>query len=138
MPSETWQLVFSVIGAVAVGVTAFARRWDGKHRLSSQGDRCTSLTPSVAGRPVGGFSPSVVQSWREPSPEPDRSLIVRPPSAPDFCSAPCARERCNTKSRASSPLADFETKARLRLYKGGRVADDLQLAPFVELVTGSP
>jgi hypothetical protein len=25
MPSETWQLVFSVIGAVAVGVTAFAR-----------------------------------------------------------------------------------------------------------------
>jgi hypothetical protein len=25
MPSETWQLVFSVIGAIAVGVTAFAR-----------------------------------------------------------------------------------------------------------------
>ena len=25
MPSETWQLVFSVFGAVAVGVTAFAR-----------------------------------------------------------------------------------------------------------------
>ena len=25
MPSETWQLVFSVIGATAVGVTAFAR-----------------------------------------------------------------------------------------------------------------
>ena len=25
MPSETWQLVFSVIGAVAVGVTAFVR-----------------------------------------------------------------------------------------------------------------
>jgi hypothetical protein len=25
MPSETWQLVFSVIGAAAVGVTAFAR-----------------------------------------------------------------------------------------------------------------
>ena len=25
MPSETWQLVFSVIGAVAIGVTAFAR-----------------------------------------------------------------------------------------------------------------
>ena len=25
MPSETWQLVFSVVGAVAVGITAFAR-----------------------------------------------------------------------------------------------------------------
>lgn len=25
MPSETWQLVFSVIGAIAVGVTAFVR-----------------------------------------------------------------------------------------------------------------
>lgn len=25
MPSETWQLIFSVIGAVAVGVTAFLR-----------------------------------------------------------------------------------------------------------------
>jgi hypothetical protein len=25
IPSETWQLVFSVIGAVAVGATAFAR-----------------------------------------------------------------------------------------------------------------
>lgn len=25
MPSETWQLVFSVFGAVAVGITAFAR-----------------------------------------------------------------------------------------------------------------
>jgi len=25
MPSETWQLVFSVIGAIAVGITAFAR-----------------------------------------------------------------------------------------------------------------
>jgi disulfide bond formation protein DsbB len=25
MPSETWQLVFSVIGAVAVGITAFVR-----------------------------------------------------------------------------------------------------------------
>lgn len=25
MPSETWQIVFSVIGAVAVGVTAFVR-----------------------------------------------------------------------------------------------------------------
>lgn len=25
MPSETWQLVFSIIGAIAVGVTAFAR-----------------------------------------------------------------------------------------------------------------
>ena len=25
MPSETWQLAFSVIGAVAVGITAFAR-----------------------------------------------------------------------------------------------------------------
>lgn len=25
MPSETWQLVFSVVGAIAVGVTAFAR-----------------------------------------------------------------------------------------------------------------
>jgi hypothetical protein len=25
MPSETWQLVFSVFGAIAVGVTAFAR-----------------------------------------------------------------------------------------------------------------
>ncbi len=25
MPSETWQIVFSIIGAVAVGVTAFAR-----------------------------------------------------------------------------------------------------------------
>jgi hypothetical protein len=25
MPSETWQLVFSVIGAIAVGVTAFTR-----------------------------------------------------------------------------------------------------------------
>jgi hypothetical protein len=25
VPSETWQLVFSVIGAAAVGVTAFAR-----------------------------------------------------------------------------------------------------------------
>jgi hypothetical protein len=25
MPSETWQTVFSVIGAVAVGIVAFAR-----------------------------------------------------------------------------------------------------------------
>jgi hypothetical protein len=25
MPSETWQTVFSVIGAVAVGITAFVR-----------------------------------------------------------------------------------------------------------------
>jgi len=25
MPSETWQIVFSVIGAVAVGITAFVR-----------------------------------------------------------------------------------------------------------------
>ena len=25
MPSETWQLIFSVIGAIAVGVTAFLR-----------------------------------------------------------------------------------------------------------------
>ncbi|HBO2075821.1 TPA: hypothetical protein L4G54_003398 [Pseudomonas aeruginosa] len=25
MPSETWQIVFSIIGAIAVGVTAFAR-----------------------------------------------------------------------------------------------------------------
>lgn len=25
MPSETWQIIFSVIGAVAVGVTAFLR-----------------------------------------------------------------------------------------------------------------
>lgn len=25
MPSETWQLVFSVIGAIAVGITAFVR-----------------------------------------------------------------------------------------------------------------
>ena len=25
MPSETWQLIFSMIGAIAVGVTAFLR-----------------------------------------------------------------------------------------------------------------
>jgi hypothetical protein len=25
MPSETWQIIFSVVGAIAVGVTAFVR-----------------------------------------------------------------------------------------------------------------
>jgi hypothetical protein len=40
MPSETWQIIFSVIGAVAVGVTAFLR----VAGMAATGPEDTSLT----------------------------------------------------------------------------------------------